>query len=114
MVLSSAHAFTLPPMKLALLLAFAALLRTGAAEHHNLEFVVEHARATGRLLVVDECRRAGALGEAVLAGVALAAPGTLMELVAGVDTYVPLGPPMQLVLPQEADVVAAARKLMAD
>jgi len=80
----------------------------------NLEFVVEHARATGRLLVVDECRRAGALGEAVLAGVALAAPGTLMELVAGVDTYVPLGPPMQLVLPQEADVVAAARKLMAD
>ncbi|MEZ6189112.1 MAG: transketolase C-terminal domain-containing protein [Planctomycetota bacterium] len=74
----------------------------------NLEFVTEHARATGALVVVDECRRAGALGEAVLAGVALAAPGTRMELVAGHDSYVPLGPPMQLVLPQEEDVVAAA------
>ncbi|MCA8923273.1 MAG: MFS transporter [Planctomycetes bacterium] len=78
----------------------------------NTDWIVEHARATGRLLVVDECRRAGALGESVLAGVALAAPGTRMELVAGVDCYIPLGPPMQLMLPQEADVVAAAQRLM--
>ncbi len=78
----------------------------------NLDQLEREARATGRLLVVDECRRAGGLGESIVAGVTLRC-GAAVEtaLVAAEDTYIPLGPAMQAVLPQEEHIVAAARAL---
>lgn len=79
----------------------------------NLDQIEREARATGRLLVVDECRRAGGLGECIVAGVALRC-GAAVEtaLLAAEDTYIPLGPAMQTVLPQEEHIVAAARQLV--
>lgn len=79
----------------------------------NLDLIEREARATGRLLVVDECRRAGGLGEAIVAGVALRAGDAVRAaLLAAEDTYIPLGPAMQTVLPQEEHIVAAARDLV--
>ncbi|MGE0711309.1 MAG: thiamine pyrophosphate-dependent enzyme [Planctomycetota bacterium] len=76
-----------------------------------IEWVAEHARATGRLLVVDECRRAGGLGEAIVAGAVERAPGVRTRLVAGEDTYIPLGPAMYEVIPSVDGIVAAAQHL---
>ncbi|RMG16143.1 MAG: MFS transporter [Planctomycetota bacterium] len=79
----------------------------------NLDFVIEQARASGRLLVVDECRRSGGVGEAIVAGVALRAPEVRAGLVAGDDTYLPLGPAMEVVLPSVESIAAGARALVA-
>lgn len=77
------------------------------------ELVELHARATGRLLVVDECRRAGGLGEAIVAEVAeRCGPQVRCALLAAADTYIPLGPAMEVVLPDEDGIVAAARALV--
>ncbi|MCW8141505.1 MAG: MFS transporter, partial [Planctomycetota bacterium] len=79
----------------------------------NLDLIEREARATGRRLVVDECRRAGGLGEAIVAGVALRAGDAVRAaLLAAEDTSIPLGPAMQTVLPQEEHIVAAARDLV--
>jgi 2-oxoisovalerate dehydrogenase E1 component len=80
----------------------------------NLDQLEREARATGRVLVVDECRRAGGLGESVVAGIALRC-GAAVEtaLLAAEDTYIPLGPAMQTVLPQEEGIVALAKQLCA-
>lgn len=79
----------------------------------NLDQIEREARVTGRLLVVDECRRAGGLGEAIIAGVALRCGGAVTSsLIAAEDTYIPLGPAMQTVLPQEEHIVTAARDLL--
>ena len=51
-----------------------------------------------RALVVDEGRRTGGLGEAMMAAVAEHASGTPMRRVAGADSYIPLGPAANLVL----------------
>jgi 2-oxoisovalerate dehydrogenase E1 component len=75
------------------------------------DLVIEHARATGKLLFVDECRRTGSLGETVLGRVLEAGGVGRAKLVAGDDTYIPLGPAMNTVLPSEDDIVAAAREL---
>jgi len=78
----------------------------------NLDQLEREARATGKLLVVDECRRAGGLGESIVAGVNLRCGEAVQtSLVAGEDTYLPLGPAMQAVLPQEAGILAAALEL---
>jgi 2-oxoisovalerate dehydrogenase E1 component len=73
-------------------------------------FVAEHARATGRALVVDECRRAGGLGEAVVAALAERCPEVTVALHAADDTYLPLGPAMATCLPDESTIAEAARK----
>ena len=59
-------------------------------------------------MVVDECRRAGAVGEAVVAGLVERAPDVQIHLVAGDDSYLPLGPAMNLMLPDEASIVRGA------
>jgi 2-oxoisovalerate dehydrogenase E1 component len=80
----------------------------------NHDFVAEHAKATGKVLVVDECRRDGGLGEAIVAGVAeRCGTSVQISLVAGDDTYLPLGPAMEAVLPDVDGVERAARELVA-
>jgi 2-oxoisovalerate dehydrogenase E1 component len=75
------------------------------------EAVCRHARECGRLLMVDECRRAGNVGEAVVAEVARRERGVALELVTAAECFVPLGEAATLVLPSEQDVVDAALAL---
>jgi 2-oxoisovalerate dehydrogenase E1 component len=78
----------------------------------NHDWVAEHAKATGKLLVVDECRRAGGLGEALIAGLTERAGDAVSSLLlAADDTYVPLGPAMTVVMPTEDSIHAAACQL---
>jgi len=75
----------------------------------NEDFIAAEASATGRVLVVDECRRSGGPGEAIVAAVAeRCGPGVPVVRVSARDTYVPLGPAADTVLPQEADIVTTA------
>ena len=79
----------------------------------NHDLVAREALATGRLLVVDECRRSGGLGEALIAGAVERTNGAVeMSLLAAEDTFLPLGPAMDLCLPDEARIVEAARALV--
>ncbi|MEP0848489.1 MAG: MFS transporter [Phycisphaerae bacterium] len=98
----------------------------------NVDFIREHAAATGQLLVVDECRRTGGMAEPILASIAefntLAAREAQPPREGGAasrapirsarvcaeDTYIPLGPAANHVLPQESGIVAAALALTAD
>jgi 2-oxoisovalerate dehydrogenase E1 component len=74
--------------------------------------IVEAAKATGRVLVVDECRKTGGIAEGVLTILAERCPEVAMARVAGMDTYIPLGAAANLVLVQEEDIEAAARALV--
>ncbi len=76
-----------------------------------IDEVVAHARAVGRVLVVDETRHSGGVGEGVLAGLVEAGFSGAMARVAALDTFVPLGDAADLVLVDEHDVVRAAADL---
>ena len=70
-----------------------------------------HAAATGRALVVDEGRRTGGVGEAMVTAIVEHADAVKIRRVAGEDTYIPLGPAANLVLPSEEQIFAAAEAL---
>ncbi|MEO1061911.1 MAG: transketolase C-terminal domain-containing protein [Actinomycetota bacterium] len=76
-----------------------------------LDDLAREASATGRVLVVDETRRSGGVGEAVLAALVDAGFRGPMARVAAPDSFVPLGDAAHHVLVSEADVVAAATEL---
>ncbi len=73
-----------------------------------VEDLVREASATGRVLVVDETRRSGGVGEGVLAALIDAGFGGTMRRIAAPDSFVPLGDAAHHVLVSEADIVAAA------
>jgi 2-oxoisovalerate dehydrogenase E1 component len=76
--------------------------------------IAEHADATGRVLVVDEGRRTGGIAEEIFTALdEHARPGVVKLRVTGADTYIPLAAAANLVLPSDADVLAAARELLA-
>lgn len=82
----------------------------------NIEFILEQARVTGRMLVVDECRYSGGgVAEAIMAAAAESTPAghapLSMARVTAMDTYIPLGPAANLVLPQEDQIVQAAFRM---
>jgi 2-oxoisovalerate dehydrogenase E1 component len=63
------------------------------------------------VLVVDETRASGGVGEGVVAGLVESGyPGALAR-VASADSYVPLGPASMHVLLTEDEVLAAAGRL---
>jgi 2-oxoisovalerate dehydrogenase E1 component len=77
------------------------------------EAILEHAAKVRRVLVVDECRRSGNLGEAIGA-LLLEEAGARPERyarVAAADSFVPLAEAATLVLPGEEDIHAAALAL---
>ncbi|MBI4719575.1 MAG: MFS transporter [Planctomycetes bacterium] len=78
----------------------------------NEGFILEQSRATRRVLVVDEGRRSGGVSEAIVSLVHEHCGGevTARRLTA-LDTYIPLGPAADHVLPGEGDVVREARSL---
>lgn len=76
-----------------------------------IDQVLVHAEALGRVVVVDETRRSGGVGEAVVSGLVEAGYRGWLERVAARDTFIPLGDAANLVLVGVDDVVAAARRL---
>jgi 2-oxoisovalerate dehydrogenase E1 component len=77
-----------------------------------VEHVLREARATGRLLVVDETRRTGGVSEGILAGLVDAGYEGRVKRVASKEYFVPLGPAANLVLVSEAEIEAAALALV--
>jgi len=76
--------------------------------------IAQHAAECGRVLVVDECRAtAGGVADAIVAQLAEHGPrGIEIATVRAADSYVPLGPAADLVLVQEVQILAAARRLV--
>jgi 2-oxoisovalerate dehydrogenase E1 component len=78
----------------------------------NNAFIAEQAKSAKRIIVLDEGRRSAGVGEGVITAIVEGGSGaTPLHRVVGEDTYTPLAGAALLVLPGEADVVAAARKL---
>jgi len=77
-----------------------------------LEDVLREAAATGRVLVVDETRRTGGVGEGIVAELVDARFGGRIARVASKDSFVPLGDAAALVLVSEDEIEAAAVELL--
>ncbi len=79
-----------------------------------IDQVKEHVRATGRCLVVDECRATGGGPSALLLAELCQDPqlaGCALRRVAAADSYVPLAAAANLVLVQEPDIEQQALAL---
>lgn len=76
--------------------------------------ILEQAKATGRVLIVDECRKTGGVAEGIMA--LLCEQDTERKLhlarLNAEDTYVPLGPAANLVLPSEEQIIKASTELV--
>jgi 2-oxoisovalerate dehydrogenase E1 component len=77
-----------------------------------IDEVIEHARVVGRVLVVDETRHDGGVGEGVITGLVEGGFSGPLARVAAADSFIPLGDAANLVLVGVDDVVAAASTLM--
>jgi 2-oxoisovalerate dehydrogenase E1 component len=81
----------------------------------NVQAIAHHARECGKVLIVDEGRRSGGVGEGIMTALVEAGLGGLpIKRVAGEDTYIPLGPAANLVLPQEEQIASCASALLGD
>jgi len=78
----------------------------------NNDFIAAQAASARRIIVVDEGRRSAGVGEGVITAIVEAGFGaTPLRRVVGADTFTPLAGAALLVLPGEADIVAAAGTL---
>ncbi|MGI5214148.1 transketolase C-terminal domain-containing protein [Plantactinospora sp. CA-290183] len=75
--------------------------------------IIREASATGRVLVVDETRRSGGVGEGVVAALVDAGFVGSARRVAAIDTFIPLGPAARQVLVSEEAITQGARTLLA-
>ncbi|WP_348774338.1 thiamine pyrophosphate-dependent enzyme [Micromonospora sp. WMMD998] len=75
--------------------------------------IIREASATGRVLVVDETRRSGGVGEGVLAALVDTGYVGAARRVAALDSFVPLGPAAHQVLVSEEAITQGARTLLA-
>ncbi len=74
-----------------------------------LDQMLDEANITGRVLVVDETRRTGGVGEGIISELVDAGfPGSIARI-AGHDSFIPLGAAANHVLVSEKDIVHAAR-----
>jgi 2-oxoisovalerate dehydrogenase E1 component len=74
--------------------------------------IIRESAATGRVLVVDETRRSGGVGEGVLAALVDAGYVGVARRVAAVDSFIPLGPAAKHVLVSEEQITQGARSLL--
>ena len=74
--------------------------------------IVREASETGRVLIVDETRRSGGVGEGVLSALVDGGYVGGALRVASIDSYIPLGPAAHHVLISEASVLEGARGLL--
>jgi 2-oxoisovalerate dehydrogenase E1 component len=80
----------------------------------NHAAIARHAGDCARILVVDEGRFSAGIGEGVITAITEAGHGgTPLRRVVGADTYTPLAGAAFLVIPVDADIVAAADALAA-
>ena len=80
----------------------------------NDAYIAEQARSAKRVIVVDEGRHSAGVGEGVITAIVEGGLGKLpIERVVGADTYTPLAGAAFAVLPGDADIVEAARRLVA-
>jgi 2-oxoisovalerate dehydrogenase E1 component len=78
----------------------------------NNAFIAAQAKTAKRILVLDEGRKSAGVGEGVITAIVEGGCGaTPLHRVVGADTFTPLAGAALLVLPGEADVVAAAHSL---
>jgi 2-oxoisovalerate dehydrogenase E1 component len=76
-----------------------------------VEDVLREATATGRVLIVDETRESGGVGEGVLAALVANGLSGAVDRVASLDSFIPLGDAALQVLLSEETIEAAATKL---
>ncbi len=76
-----------------------------------IDEILVHAADVGRVLVVDETRRSGGVGEGVIAGLVEAGFTGPMARVAAADSFIPLGDAADLVLVSVDEIVDAASRL---
>ncbi len=74
--------------------------------------ILKHAGDSGRLLVVDECRKSGNISEAIAAAVLDARLDVEFARVTAADCFVPLGDAANLVLVSDDEIVQAALSLV--
>ncbi|MEU7146277.1 thiamine pyrophosphate-dependent enzyme [Nocardia sp. NPDC046473] len=79
-----------------------------------LDDLLQHARATGRVLIADETRHSGGVSESVCAALIDAGFEGRISRVTSEDTFIPLGPAADTVLLDEAKIETAAGKLLAE
>lgn len=77
-----------------------------------VEDMLAAATATGRVLIVDETRRSGGVGESILTELVTAGFGGRIDRVSSRDSFIPLGDAAQHVLLDEDTIEAAAVKLV--
>jgi len=78
----------------------------------NEAAIARHASDCRRALVVDEGRRSGGVGEGIIAAIVERCSEFIrIARVVGEDTYIPLGPAANLVLPSEDQIIEAALSL---
>ncbi len=75
-------------------------------------WIAEQVGAGKRVLVVDEGRRTGGVGEGIITALVERCEGLRIGRVCGEDTYIPLGPAANLVLPSEESILEQARTLL--
>jgi len=73
-----------------------------------------HAAEIGRVVVVDETRHSGGVGEGVVAGLVEHGFTGVVSRVAAVDSLIPLGDAANLVLVGEDDIADAVRRIAAE
>jgi 2-oxoisovalerate dehydrogenase E1 component len=78
-----------------------------------VEDILREANATGNVLVVDETRHTGGVGEGVVTALVENGFEGRIRRVASKDSFIPLGDAANLVLLSEAEVASAARELAA-
>jgi 2-oxoisovalerate dehydrogenase E1 component len=78
-----------------------------------IEGLMPHARATGNLLIVDECRRGSGIADRLYARIHAQCEEELrLAVVAARDTYIPLGGAANFVLVQEEEIELASLDLI--
>jgi 2-oxoisovalerate dehydrogenase E1 component len=75
--------------------------------------LVREAAATGRVLIVDETRRSGGVGEGILAALVDGGFVGAARRIASSDSFIPLGPAAEQVLITEDDIRQGAHALLA-
>ncbi|GAA4691890.1 transketolase C-terminal domain-containing protein [Nocardioides conyzicola] len=71
-----------------------------------------YASGFGRVLVVDETRRSGGVGEGIVSALVERGYVGRLSRVASADSYVPLGPASRTVLVTEEEILEAARSMV--
>jgi 2-oxoisovalerate dehydrogenase E1 component len=74
--------------------------------------IVRESAATGRVLIVDETRRSGGVGEGVLAALVDAGFVGVARRVASIDSFIPLGPAARHVLVGEDSIMQGAHSIL--